>query len=273
MMVHSGLDPVNYEFEVVNYKEVKKRNAFGEIEIRIPLNELIGKKIKLEFSGEIRCVNCGTISKKSFGQGNCFKCFMNLASNDMCILRPEDCHFHLGTCREPEWGKKNCFKSHIVYLANTSGLKVGITKENPHSKRWVDQGAVEAIPIYEVESRIDAGKIEVEFAKFISDKTSWQKMIAGPPPQIDLLKSLKELKTKVNLKAKVEKFKELKIGKSTKINYPVEKYPSKKKSLKPDKDLPIEDIVVGIKGQYLLFENGVINLRSQAGQYCKLSKV
>ena len=69
---------------------------------------------------------------------------MNLASNDLCIMRPETCHHHLGTCREPEWGLQNCFKKHTLYLANTSGIKVGITKENPVTKRWVDRDRQES---------------------------------------------------------------------------------------------------------------------------------
>jgi hypothetical protein len=272
MMEHSGLEPVEYTFKVVDYSQKKKTSATGEIPKSMPMKDLIGKKIKLEFTGEIRCENCGRVTTKSFNQGSCFKCFMSLASNDMCILRPETCHFHENTCREPEWGKANCFKKHIVYLANTSGIKVGITKENPYTKRWVDQGAVAAIPIMEVQSRLDAGLVEVEFSKFISDKTSWQKMISGDPPLIDLSLKLKELLKQVDFQKKVSNTKLFDKQKITTIQYPILHYPKKKKSLKPEPSKPIEDVLVGIKGQYLLFENGVINIRTYVGYYCKLSE-
>lgn len=264
MMSHENLSPVTYYFRTVEYSTKEKNKAEGELETKINLNELLGKKIKIEFLNEIRCVSCGAITKKSFNSGACYKCFITLAENDLCILKPETCHFHLGTCREPEWGKTNCFKKHIVYLANTSGLKVGITKENPYHKRWVDQGAVEALPILETGSRFEAGKIEIEFAKYISDKTSWQKLISAPALSLDLMEKSKELFTQVNLEKTNSEYKKLSHN-VTKIEYPILDYPKKKISLKLEANKPIEDILLGIKGQYLLFPNGGINLRSFEG--------
>ncbi len=270
MMRHENLEPVSYYFRVLEYSNKQKNKASDEKETTLKLNDLLGKKIKLEFLNEIRCVNCGAITKKSFNSGSCYKCFITLAENDLCILKPETCHFHLGTCREPEWGKSHCFKKHIVYLANTSGLKIGITKENPYSNRWVDQGATEALPVLETESRFEAGKIEVEFAKYISDKTSWKKLISCEPPKIDLIGKLDELMNLVNLEKTNSKYTLLSHN-VTKISYPILDYPKKKVSLKLDPQKPIEDKFVGIKGQYLLFENGAINLRSYEGYLVKLS--
>lgn len=276
MMEHEGLLPVNYYFVVAEYEAgVKKtqKSVPKEKRSEFTINSLLGKKLRLNFTEEIRCVDCGRITKKSFSQGSCYSCFMNLASNDMCILRPETCHHHLGTCREPEWGLANCFKKHTLYLANTSGIKVGITKENPVSKRWVDQGAMYALPIVEFVSRKDSGIVESTLAKYVADKTSWQKMIGGDSIEIDLIQKKEELLSKINLKELVSEFKILKNQTITKINYPILKYPVKKISYKPDKSKPIEDTLVGVKGQYLLFEKGVINLRSYSGYYVELEVI
>jgi Protein of unknown function (DUF2797) len=271
MLSHSGLSPVEYSFEAVIYSEIKKKKASGEKKISFPANEMIGKKLRLSATGEIRCTDCGDLTKKSFNQGSCFKCFMNLASNDLCIMKPETCHFHLGTCREPEWGKANCFKKHTVYLANSSGLKVGITKENPVTKRWVDQGASQALAMFEVETRLDAGLVEIEFAKYISDKTSWQKLIAGDATKIDLVKEKQKLLETID-KGKIKSVKDVKPN-QIEIQYPINSYPKKKVSIKPEPNKPIEDTLLGIKGQYLLWENGVTNIRSYGGYFMKLEVV
>lgn len=274
MLEYTGLTPVKYflVFAVYDEKDLKfkKKPAVAkEIRSENSLNDILGKKIRLSFSGEIRCVDCGKVTNKSFNQGSCYSCFMNLASNDMCIMRPETCHYHLGTCRQPEWGLKNCFQKHTVYVSNTSGIKVGITKENPVSNRWVDQGAMFAIELCETPSRKDAGMIENELKKYISDKTAWQKMISSDSQEINLIEKKEELWNRidpVSLDVKVEKSKSAKI---TAITYPVKKYPDKKVSYKPDKSKPIEDVLIGIKGQYLLFEKGVINIRSNCGYYAE----
>ena len=125
MLSHKEVSPVEYNLVTVDYKDDIEKES------ELALNSLIGKTMKLSFTGEIRCIHCGKKTKKSFAQGNCYPCFINLAKNDLCILKPETCHHHLGTCREPDWGLKNCFKKHTVYLANSTGIKVGITKENP----------------------------------------------------------------------------------------------------------------------------------------------
>ncbi|MDX1957106.1 MAG: DUF2797 domain-containing protein [Leptospiraceae bacterium] len=271
MLSHKGTSPVEYFFEVVNYQSIQKKKASGEIESNLEIKPLLGKKLRLTTTGEIRCLDCGDITKKSFNQGSCFKCFMNLASNDMCILKPETCHYHLGTCREPDWGQANCFKKHRVYLANTSGLKVGITKEDPVSKRWVDQGARKALVIFEVPSRLEAGIIEIEFAKFISDKTSWQKMVSSDPEEVSLIEKKAELLKLINSE-KLQKAKPLEEAEVI-IEYPILKYPKKKTALKIDPIKPVESILQGIKGQYMLWEDGVTNIRAYAGYHVKLEMI
>jgi hypothetical protein len=270
MMSHTGLSPVQYTFNFVTFPNLNKKNIGETVHISFALNELLGTKISLKFTGEIRCVDCGKVTKKSFNGGSCYKCFISLASNDLCILKPTLCHFENGTCREPDWGKKNCFKKHIVYLANSTGIKVGITKENPYSKRWVDQGAISGLPIFEVESRKESGVIEEEFAKFISDKSSWQKLISEDSKAIDLKQKFIELKTKINWKSFGESIK-IMDEEVVHVTYPIHSYPLKKVSLKPDPSKPIEGKLIGIKGQYLLFEGGGINIRSLEGHFLEIS--
>lgn len=235
----------------------------------IPMNPLIGKKIKLEFTGQINCLATGKKIKKSYGQGYSFESYMTLASCDFCIVRPELCHFKKGTCREPSWGEENCMKPHVVYLANSSGLKVGITRRSQVPTRWIDQGASAAIELFEVKSRLLSGLIEVELAKGINDKTNWRKMLAGEPVAIDLLSEKKKI---------IEKYQDL-IKKHDaiimpdeirEISYPVLRVPHKISSLSFDKNPIIDEELLGIKGQYLIFESGVINLRKHQGYFLNL---
>jgi hypothetical protein len=151
------------------------------------MNELIGQEISLTFNGEITCSNCGTTTRKSYSQGYCFPCCRDLARCDLCIMKPETCHHHLGTCREPLWGLDNCFAPHIIYLANSSGVKVGITRKSNMPSRWIDQGAVQALPILEVDTRLKSGQIEVALKAFVNDKTNWRKMLKNEVDATDLV--------------------------------------------------------------------------------------
>ncbi len=104
-----------------------------------PMNELIGKSIQLEFIGKIHCQSCGRETKKSFSQGYCYPCFQSLAECDLCVMSPERCHHHLGTCRDNDFAERFCMQQHHVYLANTTALKVGITRHENLPTRWLDQ--------------------------------------------------------------------------------------------------------------------------------------
>ena len=166
----------------------------------IELNPLIGKQISLHFSGTIACKHCGKVTKKSYSQGYCYPCMAKLAQCDLCIMKPETCHFHLGTCREPEWGEKNCMVDHYVYLANSSGLKVGITRHTQLPTRWIDQGACQALPIFKVSTRLQSGLVETALAEFISDKTNWRAMLKGEPAPIDLKAKAEELIPEISMR-------------------------------------------------------------------------
>ena len=239
---------------------------------RIALNPLLGKAIKLTFTGNIRCVHCSRTIKKSFNQGYCYPCFISLAQCDMCIMKPETCHYEAGTCREPSWGEEFCFKPHIVYLANSSGIKVGITRQTQIPTRWIDQGAVQALPIFKVQSRFMAGLIEIAIAKHVSDKTSWQQMLKNHVDPLDLADKRDELVSKcdVELTEIIKRFglqaiEFLVDESSVDICFPVDTYPVKIKSFNLDKNPEVSGILQGVKGQYLLLDTGVINIRKFSG--------
>ncbi|AWB67019.1 DUF2797 domain-containing protein [Saccharobesus litoralis] len=233
----------------------------------IELNPLIGQPIKMRYTGEIFCCHCGRKTKKSFSQGHCYPCMQKLASCDMCIMKPETCHYEQGTCREPEWGQANCMIPHYVYLSNTSGLKVGITRHTQIPTRWIDQGATQALPIFQVKTRQLSGLVEVELAKFIADKTNWRAMLKGLNPQIDLKQAATELKPQIQQKLTEllsvygsDAIEELNAD-VVDLDFPVEQYPSKVTSFNFDKNPEVSGILQGIKGQYLILDTGVINMR------------
>lgn len=233
-------------------------------DIKFSLSNLIGSVIKLKFTGKIFCSNCGKQTKKSYGQGYCYLCTMKLASCDLCIMKPETCHYDLGTCREPQWGEEHCMKPHVIYLANSSGLKVGITRRTQIPTRWIDQGATQALPIIEVQKRLTSGLIEVLFKKHIADKTDWRKMLRGPAEEVNLHEwkdKLLEL-LKDDLRGHEHKILD---EPEYKFNYPVSVYPEKVKSINLEKVPEVHSKLVGIKGQYLIFEDGVLNVRTHTG--------
>lgn len=238
----------------------------------IELNKFVGRSVKMVFTGKIICVHCGRETKKSFNQGYCYPCFVSLAQCDMCILKPENCHYHKGTCREPAWGEEFCFQPHYVYLANSSGIKVGITRQTQIPTRWIDQGAIQALPILKVPSRYVSGLVEISIGRHVSDKTSWQKMLKNNTVPVDLIAKRDELLAlceaelaEIALQFGSNAIKVLPEAKPVDIDYPVLRYPAKVKSFNFDKQAEVGGVLEGIKGQYLLFDTGVINIRKFSG--------
>ena len=235
---------------------------------REPLNALLGKQIRLEYLGDIHCTHCGRRSKKSFSQGYCYPCFTKLPQCDTCIMSPEKCHYEQGTCRDPSWGEEYCFTDHYVYLANSSGVKVGITRGSQVPTRWIDQGATQAMPIFRVKSRYQAGLIEDCLREHIADRTHWQKMLKGDSEAVDLEEIRDSIiaQSESGLSAIEQKFGLLAIQRLyhqqiVDINFPVLEFPEKVKSLNFDKQPIVEGVLQGIKGQYLILDTGVINIR------------
>jgi hypothetical protein len=263
-MIVTHSSPVTYELPVGEEK--------------IELNPYIGKRITLTHSGDIHCIACGRKTSKSFSQGYCFPCMRSLARCDSCIIKPEQCHYDEGTCREPDWGQANCLQPHIVYLANSSGAKVGITRGSQVPTRWIDQGAVAAMPVLRVSSRLIAGLAEVAIKKNVSDRTDWRRMLKGNPDPIDFV----DLRTTL-LKASEKELSQLEkrfgTGAVTPIEgdavvefeYPVDSYPAKVSSFNFDKTPGVGGVLQGIKGQYLIFDSGVINIRKFGGYHVTFS--
>lgn len=240
-------------------------------ETRVGMNGLLGRTLTMRFNGRIECIACGRDTKKSFNQGYCYPCFRRLAECDMCIMRPETCHLHLGTCRDPEWARDHCQQQHVVYIANSSGLKVGITRGSQVPTRWIDQGASQAIPVFRVESRLHSGLIEATLKKYVSDRTDWRKMLKGSSPLPDLAERAAGLldEAKADLESLSAQHPDLNWetldATVTDISYPVENYPDKVSSFNFDKTAEVGGILQGIKGQYLILDGGVINMRKFTG--------
>ncbi len=237
-------------------------------DVLLPMNSMIGKTVQLRFTGRIACIHCARKIKKTYNQGYCFPCLRKLAQCDQCIVRPELCHFHLGTCREPTWAQDHCLKPHIVYLAISSGLKVGITRSTQVPTRWIDQGARVAAALFRVQSRRDSGLLEVACKQRVADRTDWRAMLRGDHCDADIEGShaamqtwLMETQADLQLEGAIEAvdFDPLV------IDYPNNQQAFKLKSWDLLKQPCLTSQLVGIKGQYLMFEDGVINIRKHAG--------
>jgi hypothetical protein len=229
----------------------------------IDMNSYLEKEIHFEYEGKIECVGCGKVTKKSFNQGHCYSCLMTLASCDMCIMKPELCHYDEGTCREPKFGEEFCLQDHTVYLSNTSSVKVGITRKIQQTTRWVDQGATQALAIATVPNRKASGALEVLMKNKVADKTNWRKMLKGNGDILDMKAVAKEL-----LPQWPEGFAgKLEDVEPVEITYPVLEFPEKIKSFNLDKIPEVKGTLLGIKGQYLLLDTGVINMRKYQGYH------
>jgi len=245
---------------------IKYKLILGEDEILV--NDLLGKKIAFSFAGQINCVSCGRLTKKAFGQGFCYPCFANSPDNAECILRPELCEGHLGGGRDPEWEQKHHVQPHYVYLALSSGLKVGITRGTQIPTRWIDQGASSAIILAKVPYRRLSGEIEVALKEFYSDKTNWQRMLKNQVLDADLLTTKQEAKAHlpVELQQYVTEDEEI-----WNLEFPSLDTPQKVKSIRLEKQPELEGVLTGIKGQYLILDNlNVINIRNHAGYFIEL---
>ncbi len=233
-----------------------------------PLNPLLGKKLTLRHTGNIECLECGRKTKKSFSQGYCYPCFKKLAQCDLCVVSPERCHHDQGTCRDDTFAENFCMQPHIVYIANSSGVKVGITRPENLPTRWIDQGAIQALPVMKVMTRQQSGFVEVAFKNFVSDKTQWQKMLKTQADYLDLAQQRDELMHTVQaeLEPVIQRFgiqavQPVLDAQAQTFVYPVLEYPEKVVSLNFDKTPELGGTLLGIKGQYLIFDTGVINLR------------
>ena len=186
----------------------------------------------------------------------------------MCVVKPETCHYQKGTCREPEWGEQHCLIPHTVYLANSSGIKVGITRQVQQRTRWMDQGATQALPVLAVDTRLDAGNAEVALNRCVSDKTDWRKMLKRTPPLQDLRQVRDDL---FGQSGDAVDGRRLPAEEIHEIKYPVLKFPDKVRAHNLDKSPILEGMLMGIKGQYWILDEVVINIRKYAGYRIQLT--
>jgi len=228
----------------------------------IILNNVLDKKIKISFKG-YECLSCGS-DEKIFAQGMCKKCYFEHPSTGEWVMKPELSQAHLGIAhRDLAFEQEVQLQPHIVYLAKTSDIKVGVTRKSQIPYRWIDQGADAAMPILETPNRYLAGQAEVLIKEHITDKTGWQKMLKG----ISTDKTLTEVQNQVKeyLSEELLPF-WLNETEPVVINYPVLQYPDKIKSINLQKMPEFEGVVKGIKGQYIIFEDGrVFNVRNHSG--------
>jgi hypothetical protein len=247
--------PVNYYLPV------------GEGEIY--LNSLIGGKISIGYKGRINCIKCGRETKTSFAQGYCYPCFISAPETEECVLHPELCRAHEGIARDMEFARGHCLIDHYVYIAFTSDIKVGVTRETQIPVRWIDQGAIAAVKLARTPNRYLSGLMEVALKNVFQDKTNWRRMLgSGIKEQPNLLDEKRKAEQSVPRQLKQYIINDDKIFT---FDYPVKEYPEKVMSIDLDKLHEYTGELTGIKGQYLLFKDGsVLNIRKHAGYYIQI---
>ncbi|MCT4664027.1 MAG: DUF2797 domain-containing protein [Flavobacteriales bacterium] len=228
----------------------------------IDFNELVSRNIKISFTGNIHCVITGKKIPKAYGEGMSWDAFQTSPMADQSIVKPELSTAHLGIPRRDyDWELKNHVVPHFVYLSFTSDFKVGVTRYSQIPTRWIDQGAIAAVKIAETPYRQAAGLIEVALKDFVKDKTNWRNMIKN---QSFDLKEMEAIRNK--LIAKIPSDFEPFVLKNEPIqilDFPILTPLQKVSSMKLDKTPVIEGKLIGIKGQYLLFEDQkVMNMRA-----------
>ena len=238
----------------------------------IVMNDLIGKEISMNFTGQINCISCGKQTKTSFGQGFCYNCLQTSPEASESVVRPELSKAHLGIARDMEWAERHDLINHHVYLAVSGDVKVGVTRYHQVPTRWIDQGASSAIKLATTPNRHIAGVIEVFLKKYFTDKTDWRTMLKN---EIADNISLLDEKQKVFqlLPSELKKYFEPD-NEVIEIDYPVLSFPKNIKSIGFDKTPKIEGILTGIKGQYLMFQDdSVLNIRKHNGYFLQIKSI
>jgi len=245
------------------------RDGWFEADKRGPelaVNDLLGRRVEIRYSGDIHCVACGRSTTKTFYQGFCFPCSQSRAEADICIVKPELCHHGDASnpCRDELFAQTQCFQPHVLYAALTSGVKIGITRRPNIPSRWIDQGAVRAIPLAEMPSRREVGLVEVRLAESYADKTHWMRMLKEKDPEGDLAAAARELVRDLGVMGVDGVLPESDRREFT-FDYPVLEYPTKVRSFNLDKTPEVAGELRGVKGQYLIFDTAVINVRKYTG--------
>jgi hypothetical protein len=235
----------------------------------VPLADRTGKPFTLRFTGARTCISCGMRVKKFYGQGLCYPCFRDAPEASPCIIRPELCRAHFGEGRDIQWELDHHVQEHIVYLAFTGGVKVGVTRSTQVPVRWIDQGAELAVPIARVPYRQLAGAIECDLKRIFSDRTDWRAMLTLRPADAEVLllargKALAQVDP--SLRAYM-----LPDEKPLRLTYPLPPVPPRLVSVQLDKLDEIDGRLLGVKGQYLVWGDGrVLNVRNHSGYHVEV---
>lgn len=232
------------------------------------VNDWLGHRVTVTYLNEKRCVVCNRKVNKLYQGGYCFPCVTTLAETDLCIVKPHECHFHLGTCRDEAFAASHCMIPHYVYLSVSSQAKVGLTRKDRQLRRWVDQGATSAVLLAELPTRKEAGELEMDIAKTMPDKTDWRKLVQGVTSEVDLLALAKSVAGELAPRWQTHLLSEHTLHT---FRYPVlpDRIP-KAKSFSLDKTPTVSGVLIGVRGQYLLFEEGVLQMRKHAGLLCEV---
>lgn len=239
----------------------------GSENFHLHLNPLIDKPITFTNRHEIHCCHCGRKITKTFNNGYCYPCFQKLPQNDLCYVKPNLCHFAAGTCRDASFGETYCNQPHAVYLAYSSNVKVGITPVNNTIQRWMNQGAIQGMVLAVTPTRHIAGQLEAALTAHIADKTNWRKMLADLQPTAELATTWDLMQEKIPPEFTqyiIQRFP------AVEITYPVATYPPKIISLDLVKQPVISGILKGMKGQYLILDKGVINVKKYTGHLVEI---
>jgi hypothetical protein len=254
--------------EDTNYR-VEYALSVGNEEL--PLTSLLENSIEMRFTGEKSCVHCGRKVKKLFQNGYCYPCVTTLAECDLCIVKPHECHYDQGTCRDNTFGDSHCMIPHYVYLADSSAVKVGLTRKGRQLKRWTDQGATSAVLLAQTPTRKLAGQLEMHIAQHLPDKTDWRKMLRDTGDRdADLLDVRQQVIS--TLDSGYTGFILADSGPIHRFEYPrVSGFEPILKSLSLDKEPTVSGRLYAIKGQYLMFEHRVLNIKKHAGFHVEVS--
>lgn len=232
----------------------------------LDMDHVIGGHFAVRATGGLTCDACGKPVKKFYGQGLCYPCLRDAPEAAECIVRPELCRAHLGEGRDPEWEREHHATEHTVYLSNTGGIKVGVTRSTQVPTRWIDQGAVSALVIARVPYRQLAGLIEVDLKRILADRTNWRAMLKKVDPDPDALRGMRAA-VRGALRADLQEYL-LTDEEPVVLHYPVLAYPPKVTSVQLAKTPVVEGRLMGAKGQYLIWEDGqVLNIRNHTGYH------
>jgi hypothetical protein len=232
------------------------------------VNQLLDKRLSIKHIAN-ECLNCG-LDKRIWRQGFCYDCFSQIPQAGDWIMHPELSKAHLDEeDRDLEYEKRVQLQPHIVYLANSSNVKVGVTRKSQIPTRWIDQGAHEALVIAETPNRYLAGITEVALKEIVADKTNWRTMLKNEIEDVDLVRFRESVLDKIP--AEAQEYIVTDMG-ETNITFPVIEYPKKLKTINLSKTPEHQGILKGIKGQYLIFNDGhVVNVRSHEGYVVEIN--